>query len=116
MLVIFAPLVMRVAFELVSSVEGHGGQLVGPRRTLRSTAPAEERARIMLEATRRRHKELSLRVKELDVNGFHSLIPETQRLKKKRLREKDRMASLIACLRRLQRVPHVAGNRLDVRR
>jgi len=96
---------MREAFALLGRGTSGGDdpwlQLVGQRGALRGIAPPDlARLEHRLQLSRQRHRELSAEVRGLDRRGLHGRCMEVTRLKKLRLREKDRFSGLACTLRR----------------
>ena len=100
---------MREAFALLGRAPPGGGgggevpwlQLVGQRGALRTLTPPDlARLERRLQLSRQRHRHLKTEVLELDRRGLHGRSMEVARLKKLRLREKDRISGLIDALRR----------------
>ena len=100
---------MREAFALLGRAPPGGGgggevpwlQLVGQRGALRTLTPPDlARLERRLQLSRQRHRDLKTEVLELDRRGLHGRSMEVARLKKLRLREKDRISGLIDALRR----------------
>ena len=96
---------MREAFALLGRGTSGGDdpwlQLVGQRGALRGIAPPDlARLEHRLQLSRQRHRELTTEVHGLDRRGLHGRCMEVTRLKKLRLREKDRFSGLVGALRR----------------
>ena len=96
---------MREAFALLGRGTSGGDdpwlQLVGQRGALRGIAPPDlARLEHRLQLSRQRHRELTAEVHGLDRRGLHGRCMEVTRLKKLRLREKDRFSGLVGALRR----------------
>lgn len=77
-------------------------EVVGPRRVVRAAAPAVDRLERLLAASRAAHRSLSHEVATLDCAAYHGQSDAMKVLKKRRLREKDRIYSLLASLRALR--------------